>query len=316
MTESTLTTIAAWSYTLAAAAYFAFAIRMAVGWRRSVRATLLLAAVVATGLWAVAGVAVALVGGKSAQYASSATDLLRYAAWFAFLASLLAAARSADGSRISGPIPRWLWVVAAAALAASVAISMGPVAEALGLEGPRAEFGIRVGLAVFGLVLVEQLIRRVGPDARWAIKPLCAALAGVFGFDLFLFADAMLFGRIDVAIWVARSVANLIVIPFVAIATARNTGWTVEMHLSRKPPPAICCVISEAIGAARCRSSSFSPPCSRWFWWLLRAASAPSSRSSSASTSFLIAMTIARNGCASRARCLAKAACKLFKSVR
>jgi len=234
MTESTLTTIAAWSYALAAAAYFAFAIRMAVGWRRSVRATLLLAAVVATGLWAGAGVAVALVGGKAALYASSATDLLRYAAWFAFLASLLAAARSADGSRISGPIPRWLWVVAAAALAASVAISMGPVAEALGLEGPRAEFGIRVGLAVFGLVLVEQLIRRVGPDARWAIKPLCAALAGVFGFDLFLFADAMLFGRIDVAIWVARSVANLIVIPFVAIATARNTGWTVEMHLSRK----------------------------------------------------------------------------------
>ncbi len=31
----------------------------------------------------------------------------------------------------------------------------------------------------------------------------------------------------------ARGIANALVIPFIAVATARNTGWTVEMHVSR-----------------------------------------------------------------------------------
>jgi hypothetical protein len=58
-------------------------------------------------------------------------------------------------------------------------------------------------------------------------------LAGIFAFDLFLYADAMLYSRIDPDIWVARGIANALVIPFVAISTVRNTGWTIEMHMSR-----------------------------------------------------------------------------------
>ena len=34
-------------------------------------------------------------------------------------------------------------------------------------------------------------------------------------------------------IWVARGVATALVVPFLAVATARNTGWTIDMHLSR-----------------------------------------------------------------------------------
>jgi len=234
MTNSTLASIAAWSYALTAAACFAFAIRMAGGWRRNARAGLLFAALLITGMWAAAGLSVALFDAKWVQRASSAADLLRYGAWFAFLGSLFAVSRTGSGpEKLAPPIPRWLWFVAAVGLGGSFALSLGPSKDIL-VDGPRVEFGIRVGLAVFGLMLVEQLLRRAQPDARWAIKPLCAALAGVFGFDLFLFADAMLFARIDPAIWIARAIANFIVIPFIAIATARNTGWTVDMHLSRK----------------------------------------------------------------------------------
>ncbi len=94
-------------------------------------------------------------------------------------------------------------------------------------------YGAHLGLAILGLVLVEQLIRRADPKGRWAIKPLCIGLAGVFAFDLYYFADAMLFGRLDGDVWIARAVANVLVIPFIAVATARNTGWTIEMHVSR-----------------------------------------------------------------------------------
>ncbi len=82
-------------------------------------------------------------------------------------------------------------------------------------------------------MLVEQLWRRTLEHARWAIKPLVIGLAGVQAFDVFLYSDAMLFRHLDPEIWAARGVVHALVIPFVAIATARNTAWTVDLHLSR-----------------------------------------------------------------------------------
>src|SRR5207249_696201 len=66
-----------------------------------------------------------------------------------------------------------------------------------------------------------------------AAKPLCLGLAAMFGFDLFFYSDAMLFGRRDLDIWAARGIAHALVIPFLAVAAARNPAWTIEMHLSR-----------------------------------------------------------------------------------
>jgi putative PEP-CTERM system histidine kinase len=88
-------------------------------------------------------------------------------------------------------------------------------------------------VAVFGLILLEQLLRRIRPQMRWAIKPLVVGLAGMFGLEIFFYADAALFGHLDAQIWLSRGLANVMVIPFLAIATARNTGWTVDLHLSR-----------------------------------------------------------------------------------
>jgi putative PEP-CTERM system histidine kinase len=179
----------------------------------------------------------------SSWQAANAFDALRYAAWFAFLGSLLggafaattAAAGTAGTASAAGRSRRLLVVaLAALALVASVAISGGiPFTLAQAMPSRKLEFGLKLGLAVFGLILVEQLIRRAHPQARWSIRHLCVGLGGLFAFDLFMYADAMLFGRIDPDIWVARGVANLLVIPFVAISTARNTGWTIEMHMSR-----------------------------------------------------------------------------------
>jgi hypothetical protein len=50
---------------------------------------------------------------------------------------------------------------------------------------------------------------------------------------VFLYSDAMLFRHLDADIWAARGVVHALVIPFVAMATARNTAWTVDLHLSR-----------------------------------------------------------------------------------
>src|SRR6185436_4458702 len=83
-------------------------------------------------------------------------------------------------------------------------------------------YGTRLGLAIAGLLMVEQLLRRAPPNARWAVRPLAFGLAGLFAFDLYFYADALLFGSLDVAIWSGRGLANALLIPFFAAATARN----------------------------------------------------------------------------------------------
>jgi len=236
MNESDFATIGAWSYGFAAAAFTAFAIRLGLGWHPGRRASLLLVATLATALWAGAGVAIALRFGSFAWLASTVADTARYAIWYMFLANLLRGNR-AETRVPSQPQPALPWWLVALAIVGLVLSLLGPdgtpFAPPVDVSGRLLTFGAHLGLAILGLVLVEQLIRRADPKGRWAIKPLCIGLAGVFAFDLYYFADAMLFGRLNVDIWIARGVANALVIPFIAIATARNTGWTIEMHVSR-----------------------------------------------------------------------------------
>ncbi len=235
MTGNNPAALAAWSYGVAAFVYVAFAVRMLVGSTSNPRARLLRSAIGATAVWATAGVVVAVAESPGTWAVSNVADALRYATWFLFMRALL---QDGSSGRASGAAPsivrHWSIGLVAIALAASLAISFGLALPGVNGAGSlRMEFGLRLGLAVFGLTLVEQLIRRARPHSSWAIKPLCVALGGVFAFDVFFYADAMLFGRIEGDIWAARGIASAIVVPFIAIATARNTGWTVNLHLSR-----------------------------------------------------------------------------------
>src|SRR5947199_7456376 len=232
MTTTSLATAAAWSYGFALAFYGGLAVRMALGWKRSPRAAALIFAVLATAGWGAACIFFGTAPNEKTLLATNVTDMLRYAGWFGFIASVLQGAHSEH--RESGARVRRLASLGAlSALIAALALSDAlPLAATLGWSS-RVEFGLRLGLAVFGLALVEQLYRRAHAQARWAIKPLCFALIGLFGYDLFLYADAMLFARLDPDIWVARGAAVALLVPLIAIATARNEGWTIEMHLSR-----------------------------------------------------------------------------------
>ncbi|ADJ28655.1 XrtA/PEP-CTERM system histidine kinase PrsK [Nitrosococcus watsonii] len=89
-------------------------------------------------------------------------------------------------------------------------------------------------LAVIGLMLVEQLLRSVPRDKRWAIKYLCFGLAALFVYDFFLYADALLLQVIDAGVWSARGLANAMVVPFIAVSAARNPQWSPDVYVSRQ----------------------------------------------------------------------------------
>jgi putative PEP-CTERM system histidine kinase len=231
--ETALANAALWSYGISAAGFGAFAFRLALGWRQNSRAALLLAVIVVSMIWAATGVATILWPSPRTWAASVVCDALRYALWFAFMMSVLKGAIDdrSGAPAISKPAPLWFVLLFAALSLASILLSDGRALEQS--TTPTLAFGIHLALGILELVLVERLYRGTTSQARWAVRPLCIGLAGLFAFDVLLYADGVLFGRLDADIWVARGIANAMVIPFIAIAAARNERWTIEIHMSR-----------------------------------------------------------------------------------
>ena len=234
MTDGLLYKVAFWSYGLAAPLFAALAVRLLIAQRGGLRASILVGAVAASALWA-GTVALALVypGEAALPVAARVLDAGRIASWLAFITLVLDGWQEGRPARPWASTPRTLIAIAGLLLAAAVLAPDVVLAPSGGAAGLKAEFAAWLGLAILGLVLVEQLWRRTPQHGRWAIKPLVVGLAGVQAFDLFLYSDAMLFRQLDPDIWAARGIVHALVIPFVALATARNTAWTLDLHLSR-----------------------------------------------------------------------------------
>ncbi len=218
--------VAFWGYALAALAYFGFGFYAFYAWRGVSAGAALFAAIVASCLWAT----------SSALYAHSAQswliglsglfDVARSGAWYVFLILLL---RPLSTGRV-----RWPGVMAAAIVAAQL---LALVTESVfGSETlpMRPVLAAWLGHAVFGLMLVEQLFRALPRESRWGLKPLCLALAAGYIFELYLFADASLFGRIDEDVWAIRGVAHALLIPMIALSGSRSPSWTLRMSMSRE----------------------------------------------------------------------------------
>lgn len=236
MRPDALSNPAVWSYALAAVLFAAFTLQLALGRKGGVRATVLIATVALSALWAMAALVFEVVGGTGPWLASRAFDVARLAGWFAFVLLL---GLPVTGTGVTAQEARlaaapWLLVLMAALLLANLALPM-PAAVALAAPGQDATLALAagLGLAILGLVVVEQLYRRTPAEGRWAVKPLVLALGGMFAFDLFVFSEAMLFRRLDPDVWAVRGFAHGLIVPLVAIATARNTAWTIDLHVSR-----------------------------------------------------------------------------------
>jgi putative PEP-CTERM system histidine kinase len=222
--------VATWGYGLAALAYSAFAVQLGLGLRQR-RGALLLAAVLAGALWGGISLAFALQSDVSLWVAASVTDTMRLAGWLALLASLLRPGLFDTGAG-SG---RGAWVsfalaaVGVVALHAIAALGVGPIEAA-----PRIPLYLSLGVGILGLVLVEQLYRNLPEHSRWGLKPLCFGLGGLFAFEVFVYAEAVLFRSLDADMWAARGFVGALVIPFLAVSAARNRDWRIDVHVSRQ----------------------------------------------------------------------------------
>lgn len=187
----------------------------------------------ASGLWATAAALQAAF--DTTLIVSQLLELARDLSWLAFLLHMLNA--RADGNRVMTTGLR-------TARNAIYAFTLVTMLLALYRYFGGSSLSFFVGfdyalaghllLAVVGLVLLEQILRNTPVDLLRAIKYLCLGIGGMFVYDFYLYSDALLFQRIDPALWEARGFVNALVVPVIGISLARNPQWSPRVFISRR----------------------------------------------------------------------------------
>ena len=213
------------SYLGAAVAYGFFTILLLFSWRGSLQGKLLIGVVFTSAVWAVVATTVAI--NNNALFSAYRTlEILRYAVWYVFLLKLFDNAPTKDKG-----YHRFVRLVLPASVGFAVLlwiyeISASVVQSAFSITG-------HVLLALAGLAIIEQLFRNASLQHRWAIKYLFIGAGGIFAYDFYLYADALLFRVIDPHLWEARGIINLVSVPLLTIAAARNKDWSLNIFVSR-----------------------------------------------------------------------------------
>ncbi|MCB1864842.1 MAG: PEP-CTERM system histidine kinase PrsK [Chromatiales bacterium] len=225
--------LALYSHAAGGVAFALLSVLFLVNWRGRPAGGLLLLASVITMVWAIV-FAIEADGRGVPEGLLWTAELLRAGTWIALPAYLLLAlipeetAGRRDVRRLAVGAAVGVVILTAMAIAAE----WGPrgVVTKLGID---LRLAGHAGLAVIGLILIEQLYRNTRVEQRWAIKYLCIGVGGMFAYDFFLFTDAMLFKRIDPGLFAARGAVLALMVPLIAVSAARNPDWSVEVFVSR-----------------------------------------------------------------------------------
>lgn len=222
-----------YSYLGAAFAYGFFAILLLFSWRESLQGKLLFISAFISVCWALIAVKISL-HQESYLIAYQAFEVLRYIAWYVFLLKLFDLGFS-DKKQTSNSYQKFIrWALPLSVGFAALLLINEILADIFSLSG-QFVLGItgNIILSLIGLAIIEQLFRNASARFRWATKYLFFGAGGIFAFDFYLYADALLFRSINQGLWDARGVVHFIAVPLLAISSARNKNWSLNIFVSR-----------------------------------------------------------------------------------
>jgi putative PEP-CTERM system histidine kinase len=186
----------------------------------------LAAACLTTAIWAGS---VAVFWGSRLMAAAAWLELAHAAAWYGFILHLY---------RQTVTAPRQMMqAFTTMGLLAVLLVGGLPLLEAV-FEHQAASLAsigpvVKLCFAVSSVLLLENLYFNTAPDARWHINLLCIALGGLFLYDAFMYADALLFRRLSLPLFTGRAPVTTIAAPLIALAAVRARRWKIDIHLSR-----------------------------------------------------------------------------------
>ncbi len=220
------------SYGLAGALFGLLTLLLLTAWRGRLQGALLVMASAVSLIWCLAQASHGLYTWPP-FWVLQLLEVVRNLSWFLFLFGLLGY-RESETRR--GYIRNTGIVVVALCATLTGLILAANSGWILGLDVRsfnRLVLTNHLALAIAGLMLVEQFYRNTTSDRQWAVRYLFLGLGGLFAYDLYLYANALLFTRLDAASWSARGLVNAIIVPFIAVAARRNPHWSVEVFVSR-----------------------------------------------------------------------------------
>jgi len=231
-----LANIGLYSYGSALLIYMLLAIQVFLTRRGRSLATPLLMACILTAVWA-GMVAISTLLPYPQIKLMQLAEVARNAAWFFLLLRII-------GLRLQGTdhilasnrwIP-WFSIAFAAVLAALMAVPSLSRALSLGYDlDSNLAFSVWLVMAIFGLLLLEQIFRNSDDSERWSIKHLCLGLGILFAYDFFMYAEALLFRQLDSTLWQARGVVISMTAIFVATGAGRmdRSESSPRLYISR-----------------------------------------------------------------------------------
>jgi putative PEP-CTERM system histidine kinase len=148
--------------------------------------------------------------------------------------ALLLMLRSMRGRPLAREDAAWLGPLAVAAAALLALDLLGAAAARQGSHGLlQLAFAGHLALALAGLVAVENAWRSNPAERLWSLKFLLIALGTLFAYDFYLFADALLFARLDPGLAEARLLVTALAAPLLAISLLRP-AQPLQLTLSRR----------------------------------------------------------------------------------
>lgn len=219
-----------WGYAAAAALFAALAIWVLRRREGVLQQHLMVAALLLTALWGLAG---ALTGPFSLF--SALTENLRNAAWLLFMFVVLRLGEAHTTDRPTTVVA--IYTVLGVVLTLQSGIDLLPA-----YLDPRlnrdllygfffVSMALRMVAAVGALVLVHNLYTMSAPEARWGIRLPLAALAAMWTYDLNLYTFSYLTRGDASELYTMRGVVMALLAPILALGAHRNASW--KLRLSR-----------------------------------------------------------------------------------
>lgn len=213
-------------YGACAASFLALIALVLLRGRISSRGLLIVGAAGLTTLW---GGDLAL-DGFLPNWAGPILNSLRLSAWLIVAVILFTQRDPRKGVLRTAPI------LAAVSLSAVIVGSQAGIlleAELLSAETARLIDILYVGVAVGGLLAIENVLRNVDDARRRKLWPLCVAIGATFAFELFVYANSLMLPGAGPMMLEGRGLIGIAAVPLIAITIVRNREWGIDIHVSR-----------------------------------------------------------------------------------